>query len=125
MFKDSKGFAGFSVNDLAKAKEFYGQTLGLATTEMSGMLELSFPDNGKVVIYPKEDHQPAVFTVLNLPVNDIEASIEELKNAGITMEHYDKPGFKTDEKGIVAYEGTKAAWFKDPAGNIIALLEGM
>jgi len=117
--------SGFSVADLDKAKEFYGGTLGLdvSTNEM-GILDLKLPGGGHGIIYPKPDHQPATFTVLNLVVDDIDASVDDLTAAGVVMEHYDQPEMTTNARGIVRNEyGPAIAWFKDPAGNIISVIQ--
>ena len=117
--------SGFSVADLDQAKEFYGGTLGLdvSTNEM-GILDVKLPGGGHGIIYPKPDHQPATYTVLNLMVEDIDASVDELIAAGVTMEHYDQPEMTTNERGIVRNEyGPPIAWFKDPAGNIISVIQ--
>lgn len=117
--------SGFSVGDLDKAKEFYGGTLGLdvSTNEM-GILDVKLPGGGHGIIYPKPDHQPATYTALNLMVEDIDASVDELIAAGVTMEHYDQPEMTTNERGIVRNEyGPPIAWFKDPAGNIISVIQ--
>jgi len=117
--------SGFSVGDLDKAKEFYGGTLGLdvSTNEM-GILDVKLPGGGHGIIYAKPDHQPATYTALNLMVEDIDASVDELIAAGVTMEHYDQPEMTTNERGIVRNEyGPPIAWFKDPAGNIISVIQ--
>jgi predicted enzyme related to lactoylglutathione lyase len=124
MFKDTKAFSGFSVNDLEKAKQFYQQTLGLKVTEgMMGILTLHLSGGGKIIIYPKPNHVPATFTILNFPVPDVEKAVDQLISLGITFEQYDGP-MKTDAKGIVKSDGRgpDIAWFKDPAGNIISVL---
>jgi len=123
MFKDSKSFSTFSVNDLKKAKEFYGGTLGLRVTETPEGLELNLAGGHKVFLYPKPNHIPASFTVLNFPVNDIEEAVEELVELGLRLEQYDLPDLKTDKRGIFRGPGPKVAWFKDPAGNILAVVE--
>lgn len=127
MFKDTKAFSSFSVNDLQKAKEFYGQTLGLDVAERPEGLELHIAGGTNIFIYPKSNHTPATFTILNFLVDDIEKAIDDLTHAGVSMEHYDMPGIKTDEKGIAKGDvnmGPKAmAWFKDPAGNILSVLQ--
>lgn len=123
MFKDSKVFSSISVNDLQKAKEFYGQTLGLDVKQTPEGLELRFADGNATFLYPKPNHTPASFTVLNFLVDDIEEAVDELKNLGIRLEHYDLPDIKTDERGIARGEGPQIAWFKDPAGNILSVLE--
>lgn len=127
MFKDSKAFSSFSVNDVEKAKEFYGNTLGLdAKIEEMGMLNIHLSNGAEIMVYPKPDHQPATFTVLNFMVDNIEQSVDELTQKGVTFEHYDGE-IKTDKKGIArgkeAGRGPNIAWFTDPAGNIIAVIE--
>jgi len=123
MLKGSHAFSGFSTNDIPKAKAFYEGTLGLDVTEDNGMLTLKFPGGQTVIIYPKGDaHQPATFTVLNFPVDDIEAIIDTLVAAGVTFERY--PGMEQDERGIALdADGPRIAWFTDPAGNIVSVLE--
>jgi predicted enzyme related to lactoylglutathione lyase len=121
MFKDSKAFSGFSSNDVPASKRFYGETLGLDVSEEMGSLGLHLAGGGQVFIYPKDDHVPATFTVLNFPVEDVEAAVDRLTEAGVTFEHYE--GFDQDEKGIArGGEGPTIAWFKDPAGNILSVL---
>ena len=124
MFKDTKAFSGFAVDDTAKAKEFYGQTLGLEVEQLDeeyGLLSLHLAGGTNVLIYPKPDHTPATFTVLNFPVDDIEAAVKALTERGVAFEIYD--GFDQDEKGIARGEGPFIAWFKDPAGNILSVLQ--
>ena len=123
MFKDTKAFSGFSVDDTQKAKEFYSQTLGLDVSEMNGLLELHLAGGARVLIYPKLNHIPATFTILNFPVDHVEQAVDELTRRGIRFEHYDQDELKTDEKGIFHGGGPKIAWFKDPAGNILSVLE--
>lgn len=123
MFKEAESFSSFSVNDLQKAKDFYGQTLGLDVTESNEGLELH-TGNNTIFLYPKPNHTPASFTVLNFAVDDIEAAVDELNALGINLEHYNLPDIKTDERGIArADRGPTIAWFKDPAGNILSVLE--
>jgi catechol 2,3-dioxygenase-like lactoylglutathione lyase family enzyme len=122
MFKAAKSFCSFSVNDLKKAKDFYGQTLGLDVSESAEGLELH-TGNNTIFIYPKPNHTPASFTILNFPVNDIEEAVDELAALGITLERYNLPDMKTDERGILRGPGPTIAWFKDPAGNILSVLE--
>jgi catechol 2,3-dioxygenase-like lactoylglutathione lyase family enzyme len=119
MFKDTQAFSGFSVDNIPKAKAFYSNTLGLEVTEEYGMLRLHLATGAEILVYPKEDHVPATYTILNFQVNDIEKSTEELIARGVAFEHY--PG--TDEKGIQRGEGPLIAWFKDPAGNILSVLQ--
>ena len=121
MLETNKAFSSFSVDDLQKAKEFYTQTLGLKVKESEEGLELH-PGETDVFIYPKPNHKPATFTVLNFLVSDIEATVDELKNKGVQFEHYDGE-IKTDAKGIHRNGGPTIAWFKDPAGNILSVLE--
>jgi predicted enzyme related to lactoylglutathione lyase len=123
MLGDSYAFSGFSTNDIAKAKEFYGETLGLDAKENDmGILTLTLKSGGSVIIYPKgEAHQPATFTVLNFPVDDVEKTVDELAAKGVQFEQY--PDLGTDEKGIARGQGPTIAWFKDPAGNILSVLE--
>ncbi len=123
MFKNNKAFSGFSVNDIPKAKEFYSQILGLEVTEANGMLELEVANGSKVLIYPKSNHIPATFTILNFPVTNVEQTVGELRQAGVHFEIYNEGELKTDEKGIVREGGPTIAWFKDPAGNILSVLE--
>ena len=123
MFENSKGYSGFSVDDVDKAKEFYGQTLGLDVSESNGMLELQVADATKVLVYPKDNHIPATFTILNFPVNDVEQAVDELTKRGVQFEIYDEGDVKTDEKGILRGQGPDIAWFKDPAGNILSVLK--
>jgi catechol 2,3-dioxygenase-like lactoylglutathione lyase family enzyme len=123
IFREAESFSSFSVNDLQKAKEFYGQTLGLDIKETPEGLELH-TDSNTVFLYLKPDHTPASFTVFNFAVDDIEAAVEELKTLGIKLEHYNLPDIKTDERGIArGPHGPTIAWFKDPAGNILSVLE--
>ncbi|SRR6266404_6199373 len=125
MFKDTKAFSGFSVNDLQKAKEFYGQTLGLDVADAPmGLLQLNITGGTVIMIYPKSNHTPATFTILNFPVENIDRAVAELTKRGVLFEQYDNPDIKTDEKGIHRGDvGPKIAWFKDPAGNILSVLE--
>ncbi|MCI0558208.1 MAG: VOC family protein [Nitrososphaera sp.] len=123
MFKDTKAFSGFSVDDVPKAKEFYGQTLGLEVSEAYGLLELHLAGGSKILIYPKPNHTPATFTILNFPVDNIEQAVDELTKRGVRFEIYNEEELKTDEKGIFHGGGPKIAWFKDPAGNILSVLE--
>jgi predicted enzyme related to lactoylglutathione lyase len=124
MFKHTKAFSSFSVNDLQKAQKFYSEMLGVDVVEMKemGLLELRIEDSVKIMIYPKPDHTPATFTILNFPVKDIEVAVDELTKRGVRFEQYEGQ-LKTDEKGIFRGEGPKIAWFKDPAGNILSVLE--
>jgi len=123
MLKESKAFSGFAAPDLAKLKEFYGQILGLNVTEDHGLLTLHLAGGNNVLIYPKADHVPATFTVLNFPVDDVDQAVDELARRGVQFERYDGPEIKTDEKGIMRGNGPTIAWFKDPAGNILSVLK--
>ncbi len=124
MFKETKAFSGFSVNNIPKAKEFYTQVLGLEVTEEAmGILTLHITGGGKIIIYPKPNHTPATFTILNFPVTDVEKTVDELISRGVQFEQYDFGQMKTDGKGIVRGYGPTIAWFKDPAGNILSVLE--
>jgi len=122
MFKNTKAFSGFSVNDLRKAKEFYGQTLGLEVSEMPEGLELRISGGARIFIYPKPNHAPASYTILNFPVDNVEEAVDQLTKRGVRFEHYDQGEIKTDEKGIFRGRGPNIAWFKDPAGNILSVL---
>ena len=123
MFKDSKAFSGFAVKDLAAAKSFYGDTLGLdARDGPMGMLELHLGSGAVVLVYPKDDHEPANFTILNLQVKDVDSAVDQLTRAGVRMEQYGSD-FGQDEKGISRGNGPTIAWFKDPSGNVIAVLD--
>ncbi len=123
MFKNNRAFSGFAVSDIAKAKEFYIQILGLEVTETNGMLELQIANGSKVIVYPKPNHIPATFTILNFPVSDVEQAVNELSKAGVQFEIYNETNFKTDARGIFSAQGPKIAWFKDPAGNIMSVIE--
>jgi catechol 2,3-dioxygenase-like lactoylglutathione lyase family enzyme len=124
MFKDTQAFSGFSVTDLSKAKEFYHQTLGLDVEDGPMGLKLKIAGGIPVFIYAKPNHKPASFTILNFPVENIDAAVEALKNKGVTFEHYEG---LTDEKGIARgisqKRGPDIAWFTDPAGNILSVLQ--
>lgn len=119
MLEHSQAFSGFSVDDIPKAKRFYGETLGLRITDSNGNLRLHIDGNTDTVIYPKQDHVPATFTILNFPVADIEAAVDELVARGVQFEHYDW----VDVLGINRRGGPPIAWFKDPAGNILSVLQ--
>lgn len=125
MFNPVVAFSGFSVDDLAKAKEFYGQVLECATEERMGGMLISLPGGNHVWVYAKEDHHPATYTMLNFQVGDIDAAVDALAQKGVQFEHYD--GFPQDQKGIArgraAQKGPDIAWFKDPAGNILSVLQ--
>jgi predicted enzyme related to lactoylglutathione lyase len=121
---DSPAFSGFSVDDTDRARQFYEETLGLRVTvmsEMGGLLRLHLGGGAEVLVYPKPDHVPATFTVLNFPVPDIEAAVDELTGRGVTFQHYENP--PTDEKGIMRAGGPLIAWFTDPAGNVFSVMQ--
>ena len=126
MFKDTHAFSGFSVDDIQPAKEFYGQTLGLEVSETKEGLALRIAGGGQVFIYPKPNHTPASFTILNFPVQNIDQAVDALLKLGVRFESYEGQ-MKTDEKGIfrgaAQGKGPNIAWFKDPAGNILSVLE--
>jgi catechol 2,3-dioxygenase-like lactoylglutathione lyase family enzyme len=123
MLKESKAFSGFSVGDLTAAKEFYSQTLGLEVEEAPAGLRLKIAGGNAIIVYPKEDHIPATYTILNFPVADIDEAVDELVRRGVTFERYDN---LTDEKGVArgisTGRGPDIAWFKDPAGNILSVI---
>jgi catechol 2,3-dioxygenase-like lactoylglutathione lyase family enzyme len=123
MLGDSKAFSGFSVNDIPRAKQFYAETLGLEVTESNGMLTLHLAGDRPVLVYPKDDHQPATFTILNFPVDDVEREVDGLTAKGVQFERYGAGPLETDAKGISRGNGPTIAWFKDPAGNFLALIE--
>lgn len=124
MFAPRTAFSGYSVDDLTKAKDFYTQVLGLRLTDESMGLNFDLPRGGHLFVYPKENHQPATYTALNFVVDDIDEAVDELARSGVTFERY--PDMNQDEKGIArgiaANMGPDIAWFKDPAGNILAAL---
>src|SRR5438046_10118951 len=123
MLADSKAFSCCSANDIDKAKEFYGRTLGLKVSETNGLLTLHLAGDSNVLIYPKPNHTPATFTVLNFPVDDVDQAVDELAKRAVRFEIYDLPDLKTDKKGIMRGNGPTIAWFKDPAGNILSVIE--
>jgi catechol 2,3-dioxygenase-like lactoylglutathione lyase family enzyme len=123
MFKDTKAFSGFSVNDIPRAKRFYGETLGLEVTEENGMLTLQIAGERPTLVYPKDDHEPASFTILNFPVDDIDEAVDELTSRGVEFERYEGTELETDEKGIFRGGGPLIAWFKDPAGNVLSVIQ--
>jgi catechol 2,3-dioxygenase-like lactoylglutathione lyase family enzyme len=126
MLKDSKAFSGFSVDDTAKAKAFYADVLGLDVSEvpeMQGLLNLNITGSTPILIYTKPNHTPATFTILNFPVGDVEKTVDELSSRGVKFEIYDQENFKTNEKGVFLSGGPKIAWFKDPAGNFLSVIE--
>jgi len=122
MFANTPAFNGFAVDDLEAARKFYGETLGLNVTDgPMGILTLELAGDRPTMIYPKPDFTPATYTILNFPVEDVEAAVDDLAARGVEMERYE--GFDQDEKGIARDQGPTIAWFKDPAGNILSVLE--
>ena len=123
MLESSKAFSGFAVQDIGAARAFYTDALGLRVTEDNGMLTLRLAGDRPVIVYPKPDHVPATYTILNFPVDDIEAAVDDLAARGVEFEHYEGTPAETDEKGIFRGGGPLIAWFTDPAGNIMSVLE--
>ncbi len=129
MFHDNQTFSSFSVDDLAAAKAFYGGTLGLDIANdpqggpQQGGLRITLANGGMLYIYPKPNHEPASYTMLNFMVSDIDQAVDGLTAKGVAMEHYDLPEIKTDAKGIARNNNSQIAWFKDPAGNILSLVQ--
>jgi len=122
MFSNTHAFSSFAVDDLDTARSFYGETLGLTVSDgPMGVLSLDLPGDRSTLIYPKPDFAPATYTILNFPVEDVDAAVDELTTRGIQMERYD--GIDQDEKGIARDNGPTIAWFRDPAGNILAVLK--
>ena len=121
MFTDTKAFSGFAVDDVGRARQFYADTLGLRTSEENGILRLHLAGDRDVIAYPKPDHVPASFTILNFPVEDIDEAVDGLAARGVEFERYD--GVPQDEKGVMREGGPFIAWFTDPAGNILAVLQ--
>ncbi len=121
MFENTTAFSGFAVDDLAAARQFYGETLGLKTSEQYGLVTLHLAGGRDTLVYPKPDNEPASYTILNFAVDDIDAAVDELTRRGVRMERYD--GMGQDDKGINRAGGPYIAWFKDPAGNILAVLQ--
>jgi catechol 2,3-dioxygenase-like lactoylglutathione lyase family enzyme len=122
MFENTKAFSGFAVDDIDAARKFYGETLGLRTSEQNGLLFLHIAGDRDTLVYPKPGHTPATYTILNFPVDDVAAAVDELTRRGVAFERYD--GMDQDERGIAHNAGPEIAWFKDPAGNILSVLNG-
>jgi catechol 2,3-dioxygenase-like lactoylglutathione lyase family enzyme len=122
MLADSRAFSGFAVPDIEQARRFYGEVLGLVVEEESGLLRLRIAGDRDIVVYPKPDHTPATYTILNFPVDDLEATVDALAQRGVVFERYQ--GFEQDERGILRGQGPPIAWFKDPAGNILSVIQG-
>lgn len=123
MLKTNDAFSGFSVDDIPKAKDFYGRVLGLDVKEQNGALSLPIGGGKSVFVYPKPNHTPAAYTCLNFPVDDIDAAVDELVRAGVTFEKYEMTDDKGIARGIAAGNGPDIAWFTDPAGNILSVLK--
>jgi predicted enzyme related to lactoylglutathione lyase len=122
MFDTSRAFSGFAVRDIPEAAKFYGETLGIEVSEESGLLFIQLGQDRMIVVYPKPDHTPASYTILNFEVDDVDAAVDELVERGVEMERYE--GFSQDDRGIArGDEGPPIAWFTDPSGNILAVLE--
>jgi len=121
MFTGANAFSAFAVTDIPAAKTFYAQTLGLDVSEENGMLRIRSTGGAEVLAYPKPDHEPATYTILNFPVEDIDAAVEELSARGVSFERY--PGFEQDDKGVMRAGGPLIAWFTDPCGNILSVLQ--
>ena len=121
MFANTKAFSGFSVNDIEAAKRFYGDTLGIQVSEENGMLTLHIAGDRPILVYPKPDHTPAAYTILNFPVDDIDKAVDEMTSRGIRFERYE--GMPADDKGIMRAGGPLIAWFTDPAGNVLSVLQ--
>ena len=124
MLAQSAAFSGFSVDDVAAARAFYADTLGLDVTEENGMLTLHLAGDRPVLVYPKPDHRPATFTILNFPVSDVEAAVAWLSGRGVEFERYEGTEVETDAQGVFRGGGPLIAWFTDPAGNVLSVIEG-
>ena len=123
MLQDDHAFSGFSVRDLEAARDFYSGTLGIEVTEENGMLRLHVGGGSPVLVYPKPNHEPATFTILNFPVADIEQAVGELTDRGVAFERYEGTPTETDEKGIFRGGGPLIAWFTDPSGNVLSVIQ--
>jgi catechol 2,3-dioxygenase-like lactoylglutathione lyase family enzyme len=121
MFANTKAFSGFAVDDITKAREFYGERLGLKTSEENGLLTLHLAGDRPTLVYPRPGHTPASYTILNFPVEDIEKAVDELTARGVELDRYE--GFEQDERGIFRGGGPLIAWFTDPAGNVLSVLQ--
>jgi predicted enzyme related to lactoylglutathione lyase len=121
MFGATKAFSGFSVDDVQAAKRFYGETLGLRVSEQNGMLTLHIAGDRDILVYPKADHRPATYTILNFPVDDIDKAVDQLTERGVRIERYDN--IEADDKGVVRGGGPLIAWFTDPAGNVLSVIQ--
>jgi catechol 2,3-dioxygenase-like lactoylglutathione lyase family enzyme len=123
MFENTRAFSGFSVDDVPRAKRFYGDTLGLSVSEDNGLLTLHIAGDRDTIVYPKDDHTPASFTILNFPVGDIERAVHELSARGVEFERYAGTALETDDTGIFRGGGPLIAWFRDPAGNVLSVIQ--
>jgi catechol 2,3-dioxygenase-like lactoylglutathione lyase family enzyme len=123
MFENTKAFSGFAVDDVEAARKFYGETLGLRVSEADGMLTLHLAGDRPILVYPKPGHAPATYTILNFPVEDIESTVDELTRRGVAFERYEGTPTETDERGIFRGGGPLIAWFADPAGNVLSVVE--
>jgi catechol 2,3-dioxygenase-like lactoylglutathione lyase family enzyme len=123
MFEHTKAYSGFAVDDVPRAKQFYGETLGLRVSEENGLLFLHIAGNRDTLVYPKPGHTPASFTILNFPVDDIKATVDALTERGVRFERYAGTEMETDEKGIFRGGGPLIAWFTDPAGNVLSVIQ--
>ncbi|HET8820382.1 MAG TPA: VOC family protein [Thermoleophilaceae bacterium] len=121
MLANTPAFSGFAVPDVDAARDFYANTLGLDVTEDNGLLTLKLAGDRPTLVYPKPDHEPATYTILNFQVEDIDAAVDELSGRGITFERYE--GFPQDDQGVMRGNGPDIAWFKDPAGNILSVIQ--
>jgi catechol 2,3-dioxygenase-like lactoylglutathione lyase family enzyme len=121
MFTNTKAFSGFAVDDVDKAREFYSETLGLKVSEENGLLTLHIADDRPTLVYPRPNHTPAEYTILNFPVDDIDQAVDDLTARGVQFERYE--GFEQDERRIMREEGPPIAWFKDPAGNVLSVIQ--
>jgi catechol 2,3-dioxygenase-like lactoylglutathione lyase family enzyme len=121
MFAHTKAYSGFAVDDVQEAREFYGETLGLKTSEQHGLMTLHLAGDRPTLVYPKPDFTPATYTILNFPVDDIDTAVDDLTARGVQLERYE--GLGQDEKGIARGGGPYIAWFKDPAGNVLSVLQ--
>jgi catechol 2,3-dioxygenase-like lactoylglutathione lyase family enzyme len=117
----AKAFGSFAVDDLAAARKFYDQTLGLRVSEEGGPLVVHLAGDQRILVYPKPDHTPASFTILNFPVDDIDQAVAELTARGVAIQHYEDP--QTDDRGIYRGQGHSIAWFTDPAGNVLSVIQ--
>jgi catechol 2,3-dioxygenase-like lactoylglutathione lyase family enzyme len=121
MFTNTKAFSGFAVDDVDKAREFYSETLGLKVSDENGLLTLHIADDRPTLVYPRPNHTPAEYTILNFPVDDIDQAVDDLTARGVQFERYE--GFDQDERGVMREEGPPIAWFKDPAGNVLSVIQ--